>query len=291
MLFSNTCGNVTALTRTIYDPLCSFPLFSERFRGMQSVIICGDEFVRKSAKQRYMKMSDCYGTSKYEILIGAADMYNSHTPFITSRIINSVTKQLNECANMPKFIILIIEDDIIKDVGLDEPAVAAEFFEEYLEYIIKEITKLLKRFEFLLPEYSRQLNWPKLVFIAPTLHRNYEQNNLKLRQKFGVTLDECTAGKNNCWALRLLQIWDKNNLNLVRSDSNQITGEGISYFWRAVDRTLKFCDRKLARIEANQESNPYQLNRNVVQTPTTINRPDIRKITLGNRVWRKDKQN
>ena len=174
---------------------------------------------------------------------------------------------------MPKIILVILENDLIGEEPSQDPLTAPEFYEEYIEYLIKQITKMVKKLENLLPEQAKRSHWPRIAFIHPTAHRNYEENEAKLRQKFSSTLEECVASKEGVWALRLLQVWDKNNTNFVRADTHQITGDGINAYWRAVDRTIRFCDKKIQKEEYNADLNPFRRNaERTVQNPAYANR-------------------
>ena len=270
------------------------------------MVIVGDAFVRKSAKNMYGRTKNSYGTTKFEVKIGAADKFSNNNPFITTRIINSFIKQLNDCQNMPKIIMLVLEDDLINNIKETKRDAATIIFEEYIEFIMREFNAAISHFSELLPSNAKRQGWPKKVILLPSMHRNYTQTSLQLRRALGEVMEN-KAKENEFMSLKLVQVWDQHHQNYVKSDNNQITNEGLLSFWEAVDRTIRFCDKKMIRAEAMVDNNPFKQDANPQNDGASYARntyvwdrrhnqhrnPDQRDYPSQNRVWKRldfDKQ-
>ena len=207
-----------------------------------------------------MRIENCFGTTRYEVKIAAADQFSNNNPFFTSRIVNSITHQLNTCNNMPKMLIIVLENDLIDEVNTRNREAAQAMFETYINYIMDSIDQIISHFEDILPDNAKRIGWPKRIFISPSMHRNYTQQDLKLRRTLADVMETAAETRRNYWFLKLVQVWEEHNINNVRSDTNQITNDGLATFWKAVDCTIRFCDKKLIRAEAALDNNPFKGN-------------------------------
>ena len=225
---------------------------------MEQIIIAGDRFVRTTAKNVYFRISNCFGATRYETTIASADKYSNNNPFMLTRITNAIQRELNASINCPKMIVLILEEDLIDEIGEKDRKKASIYFEIYVRFIIREINNMVEKFRHLLPENAKQDGWPKIVLIEPSVHRNYDYEMLRMRQDLGEVLRFHSKGKNDVWAMQLIQIWNKNDINLVKPENNKITQEGIIALWKAIDRTIRFCDKKMIRAEAALDNNPFK---------------------------------
>ena len=63
-------------------------------------------------------------------------------------------------------------------------------------------------------------------------------------------------------ALKLVQVWDIYDKSLYLKAQNRITHEGKSTFWRAVDKTVRFCDtnilKKSGSVLGNQQQHGFK---------------------------------
>ena len=225
---------------------------------MQQLVIIGDEFVRKTAKNIYKKLPNAYANQHFEVTIAAGDKYNCSIPNILARMKSALVEVLNNSINIPKIIMLVPENDIIKDVGISDKSLAEEHYREYIKYFLQTTMEVINTFKQLLPEAAKRPGWPKLVIITPTIHRNYSEIESIQRAAFASVLDEQARKLPDTWALRLLQVWDKNNLNIVRRDTGNITNEGYTIFWKAVDRTVRFTDKKILKLEFEADLDPFK---------------------------------
>ena len=117
---------------------------------------------------------------------------------------------------MPKAIFIILEQDMIEEIDEKNVPKAIQFFEEYIDNMTKYLQKILKRFDNMLPEHAKRSGWPRIIYIEPTAHRNYTEDETYLRRALGDVIQESTNDKQNVWSMKLLQVWDKNEVDLVK---------------------------------------------------------------------------
>ena len=140
-----------------------------------------------------------------------------------------------------------------------------EYYGKYLETIVDHFHCTAEKLRKLLPVNAKRAGWPKLVIITATLHRNY--HDYADREKFNKTVKIIAGLHQDVWAMDLVQIWDKNNNNLYAKCEQRLTYEGLGAFWKGVDRTLVFCNKKVNRednrsdrdqIKNDDRANPHQ---------------------------------
>ena len=173
-------------------------------------------------------------------------------PFLIGRINNAMIQGFNNAINMPKMVVIVIENDIINDLKDKDPTTKHEYYGRFLEYIIKTFQETSEKFRKLLPVAAQRPGWPKLIFITPTLHRFYKDYDARV--KFIETLNIVAAQYANVWAVKLLQVWDENNTSIYLKYEQRYTGDGLNILWRAVDRSISFCNRKIIREDGKSDS-------------------------------------
>ena len=235
----------------------------ESYRGVEQLIVIGDDFVRTSGR-RLVRSTEMYSNTKFEVGVAAGDSHNTNIRMITARIHNALVERLNACLNTPKMIFIIFENDVINYVKGIKHAKVSDwpiYYTEFLTEILEDTTIVVESFKKNLPNYANREGWPKIIALAPTLHRGYADYHD--RKEFIDILDEVSKRYKEVWPLRLKQIWDENNHNLFRSMEQRLTDEGLSAFWRSFDRTVLFCDKKITRYDlavADPDSNRGEQN-------------------------------
>ena len=214
-------------------------------------MVVGAAFVRKTAKNDFLHMKDCYSTMRFKPHIVAGDKHSSINPYFTSRLHNALVQGLEKCSTIPKMVIVVLEDDLIHHIG--EVRESQEYYKHYIEAIYQDFAETCKKLHTMMPTSSKRENWPKIIMIEASIHRYYK--NIQSRKDFNEEAQIAAKKFQNIWSVALKQIWNEHNLNLYRFDEQKFTGEGLCTFWKAVDRTIMFCDKKISRFEAQMD--PY----------------------------------
>ena len=185
----------------------------------------------------------------FETVIKASDRYNTSNAFINAGISNAIVHGLERVQNIPKMVVLVLENDIINSVEKGKYAVI--FYNRMIADIIKDCKKAAGKLSKLLPVNAKRTGWPKLIFIMPTLHRYF--NDYDDRRTFIESLEKTVKEHKNVWVMKLLQVWDENNANFFYHEQQRYSGAGLNALWQAVDKTIAYCSRKITRDNLKYE--------------------------------------
>ena len=202
------------------------------------------------AALKQMGEDSSYMKDNYEVTIFCSDKYSSHIRNILARVINTTVQALTNTKMLPKIMIFMMEDDIIKFLDHNDYG-ATELFGKIISYLDAEIRKIILTFKDNLPNKCKRNGQPHMIWISPSMHKNY--NNNALRRKFGGELEQILKGRNATTVLRLKQLWNTDDPNLVFEHSSRLSPTGENRIWRAVDRTIWYADTILfGRTTTNQ---------------------------------------
>ena len=169
-----------------------------------------------------------------------ADKFTSHIRNVLARITNTLITAINAKTVLPKMLVMVLEDDVIKYLEHDDYG-ATEMYGKVITYIEKEIQDALFKFKSFIPQKAKRPGRPQIVWICPSIHKNYGRNTL--RKKFGGQLELLLRGKPFTTVLKLKQVWNTDNDNLVAPHNKQLTRDGEYALWKAIDRSISFADR------------------------------------------------
>ena len=115
-----------------------------------------------------------------------------------------------------------------------------------IRWCMQEFERLINQYKSLLPSYTKRENIPHLLWIMPSRNKYY--HNDESRYKFGQQLKELSRTFKGQTALELVQLWEYGNANLVLQEQRRLTMQGKCIIWRAIDRTIRFCDGNKIRL-------------------------------------------
>ena len=97
-----------------------------------------------------------------------------------------------------------------------------------------------------------------MCWIQPVTNVNF--HNDKERELFAEKLRIFTSLYDNMSTLKLVQMWDPYNKSLYLGPQRRFTSEGKSLYWRALDKTIRFCDTNILKKTGNLQTykNPGQ---------------------------------
>ena len=156
-----------------------------------------------------------------------------------SRLANCITNAINSKTRLPKWCVIVVEDDLIKD-----PKIPPEAYQKMIDWIMCEHEKATTRFRSFLPQKAKKYMWPLMLWLIPTLHVNY--NNFQKRKSFIAALREA-ADDHNVALLPLRQVWCHTDSTLFTARQQQYTNGGLNVIWSAIDRAVKYADQRYHR--------------------------------------------
>ena len=212
-----------------------------RVLGHMKLIVIGDHFVESSADQHFKKRDEkySYAVRHFDIDIASTSANTSNNPEIMSRLRNNLVVALNRTVVMPKIIMIVLEDDIIKTIDHKDHSLG-KHYERRIKWLMSQYRRIIESFLEKLPLKCKREGWPKFLWVSPTLHKNYK-NNVE-RKKFTQTLESNALITEKTTALRVRNGWDFEDNNLFLNDQQRFTVEGLASIWSAVDQVLEFYD-------------------------------------------------
>ena len=220
--------------------------------GLESIWIIGDEFASNSCDE-YFKRT-CNTTLKgkkdtgthcgdfFEIKTHTANQYTSHIHNFIGWVLNTFTQALNNEEFLPKAVVFILDNDLIKFVNIASFGISV-IYGRIIHYMCDEIMKLLTSKKEKLPKRATRDQFPHVIWIVPPFHSFFTDN--PQCAKLGKALDNTVVLFKNMWSLKLKKIWDSQDSTLYVKDSHRFTVTGLMTYWMAVDRTIKFWDTSL----------------------------------------------
>ena len=163
---------------------------------------------------------------------------------VVSRLCNTLIRGIGKQAILPKFILVIPDDDIIHAVKYCGFRFS-EAIGKLIHYIMSEHNKIIEIQKDFLPKNSQCHGVLQFIWIKPPLHVNFPNN--AARAKFNAALDSMAQHNNNVQVLELKKGWDHDDQNLFIYESGRFMMAGYGAYWLAVDKTGKFADTILLK--------------------------------------------
>ena len=176
----------------------------------------------------------------------------------------------NKCINIPKILVIVLEDAIINDINADVNYGIANNIEIRTKWLISQYRKIIDAFLDYLPMKCKRDTWPQMLFVVPSLHCNYRNNNL--RKKFMRILEDTCACSERATAMRLRNGWDYDDTNIFLESQQRYSTEGLASFWHATDKLIEEFDQTtfLSTSGTNDRKPDYQRNDYSWQSPAYI---------------------
>ena len=176
--------------------------------------------------------------------IGYFNGFNSDNPSVIGRIASLLTNALTtrpDCKllPLPKLIMIVLDDDVIKTIG-DYSKNVTKAFARILNYIMTEYDRAVATFKESLPaKCVCTEGFPSFLSIKPPSHDKFINNSL--HYKSNKALDEAVPLHPNMYTLELKKVWDSKDLNLYH-EAQHFTVSGFKAYWEADDKTTRYLD-------------------------------------------------
>ena len=94
---------------------------------------------------------------------------------VIGHVRNNYVKAINDHVLLPKFVILVLENDIIKAANHYRGG-SDLVFQPLIDWITLEFHRSTTEHKERLPTKSRKFKYPQLLWLLPVLHKNFEDN-------------------------------------------------------------------------------------------------------------------
>ena len=218
--------------------------------GLEYLWILGDRFCFDTVNTHLITMSDeeSYIKRNFDVHNFSSCMFASNDTNILSRILNELNRGFVELKLLPKLILVVLEDDLIQVLSnkhTKAKCTAPPKYGREIKWLMREFVKAISIFKEFLPDRAKKDKYPHICWLMPVTNVNFSNN--KDRERFGQKLKECASLFPNMSALKLVQVWDIYDRNLYLQLQRRFTHEGKITFWRAADKTVRFCDTNILK--------------------------------------------
>ena len=223
--------------------------------GLDKVWIVGDTFISTTVQQYFLDnpFADSYARTNMEVLtVNTKTIMGQRVDNPLSRVYNNLVSAMKKQATLPKLMVIVLEDDIIRYANYNDFGVTA-LYGRVIDYLASQIRQAVDVFKHrILPKKAIRHDWPQIVWIAPTQHENYHGSQNTLRKKFGAELDNQLRAQPYMHVINLSQLWRTNDQNLVDKFSHDMTPIGYATFWQDVDLVLRFANQEFDKFTRKQ---------------------------------------
>ena len=181
-----------------------------------------------------------YMFTNFEVESYSTDETSSNNPSTISRVRNLITRAFCILNKLPKLIVIILEDALVKAVKLEDYGVT-DAYKDILAWLVREYKRSILDIKDKIPPKANKAEWPHILFLAPTVHTNY--TNDVFRRKFTSALESTireSRHAQNMSTQRITRPWDSENNNFTWQFNKQMSDEGLKNFWLSVDKAVKY---------------------------------------------------
>ena len=219
-------------------------VFTGHIGGYETIWIFGDDFTVSSI---HVLQSDeekkFYIKERFEVKIFANTRIRSSDVNIISRLCNLMVAALKKDKKLPKFVVVVTEGDISKEVKIENDMnMLGKACNQLLEWIMCEYHKMQLQYKELLPNKARRYKYPQFIWIIPPFHVNFPNN--ESRVEYATALEISTEMFTEMHALELKKVLDDQDTKLFVLENARFTASGYLKYWRAIDATVKYFDIK-----------------------------------------------
>ena len=212
--------------------------------GTDALWILGDNFVAKSFWAHYKKYvlsqkdGEQYIKEFYEYSPVCNSRFASSQVNMLARLQNALATGLNGCkGTLPKYILVILDDDLINFLDCKEDEGIATLLGSWVEWLADQFDLLIQKRLEQLPVKTRKVV-PFFYWVATPTHSFFSKPRNQLRIKFNLGLEAVIRAKENMRVIKLKTGWNSKDSNLVVND--RITELGMTTYWSAIDASFKY---------------------------------------------------
>ena len=194
---------------------------------------------------------------------------DSRNPSTISRLVNCLTRTLNNTLKLPKWIFFIPESDILDSLQHTGYGVSGEYG-RLINWLMCQVNNSILDLKRVLPYKSKKNNWPYVIWILPSLHISY--NDFELRKKFIRSLRIAAKNYDNMGVISLKQGWNWKDDQIFNKTTQKFKRNGLNILWNSIDRAMRYADTKMIRSHGKTLSEIFQNN---IDEEETLVLPEI----------------
>ena len=227
--------------------------FAERVEALETVWFLGDEFCHDSFEVHFKRNNNIgYLKENFGITGYFTTKYMSHDQNTISRLRNSLAAAIREKTYLPKYVVIVPDDDIMKYAKVAKLDSSQKSVERLISAVMKQHNKYISIHKENLPRRAKRELYPQFIWIEAPINTAFANNAARI--KFNASLNHVAKFQQNMTVIQLKKIWDTEDPNYYVHDSRRFTVEGYSKYWEAVNASVKFMDTILIKKIAKKSS-------------------------------------
>ena len=176
---------------------------------------------------------------QYDVSDFSTTRYASNIRDVAARLRNLLYKAIRQETLLPKAIIFVVDDDLIKQVHMDiDREDLEEFYTEILGAMLSDMHETVIAYKDKLPKKSKTYNYPQILWISPPTNVNFYNN--EKRKAFSAALLSAVDNFAEMACLTLKKIWSEADRSLYLKHQSRFTPEGFHDYWSSIDAGMKF---------------------------------------------------
>ena len=230
---------------------------------MEKIWIIGDDFVANTFDQyvkNAVRKTELYMKRSYDISCFAKKSHESNIRNVIARVKFQLVKALDTECLLPKSILVILDDDIIRRVEAkcdeDNLENMSTIFSCVMKHLINQFRKLIESRKDQLPEKSISKIYPTIYWVESPQHCNFN-NNLSRRKMNSAIQAECSI-LDNSKIMRMKKVWNSDDEHAYLASHSRFTSDGIFKYWGSIDNALEFNDNKNAAVFMKADQRMFQ---------------------------------
>ena len=199
----------------------------------------GDNFLATTFRDYVVNNENAklYFKDMFEVTGYCSSRFSDKNPNMISRIVNSFAYRINKGGKLPHYIVVVFDDDLI-DFLLYEGYGVASMYGLWIEKLIKTLNEMCKDRQDPMPKKSHRSDYPMIYWMSPPHHANFKNN--QTRTKFNACLDVALKAEPNMHTIKMKEVWDYENSDLVYSGTGHMTTQGFGTYWASINAALKY---------------------------------------------------
>ena len=238
-------------------------------KAYDSLWIIGDDFTTRSCGEHFISsgaagIKDGYINENFEVKVYMANQYTANNRGVLSRLRNCLVKGIKDNFLLPKYIVFIIDYNILKDIAFDKYGISV-LLGRLTEWLANEVHKIVKLAKDSKPKGAKKENKPQILWIEPPLYKNFSDNIR--RKKMGTAIANAAKLYSEMVVLQMRKIWDYDAAELYSAPTQRFTADGHKRYWLTIDYLVKLWDTFLSQKKSlKREHNSVPGSKTAVNT-------------------------
>ena len=188
-----------------------------------------------------------YIRAHYDITSVCSGRIDASGRNIISRLRNHLVHLMNEQVVPPKAIIIILDDEMLKELNHFKPGIS-EALGRLFEWLLNQFHRLMTAHKEKLPTKSRKFKFPTFIWFNLPTHNGFKYDEYRI--KYNAALEKAVILFQEMKLLKFLN-WDAEDNDLI-SDS-KFTSFGLTKYWMSVNDAFEIWDRDQMQIQRKNQ--------------------------------------